>query len=95
MLGAIAGFCTLVGVAILIRRRRTTGPVFMATTRNDKLMYLVLVAGLAFQLDATADTVHGVDLTLARSSRIAVTGPSGAGESRTCASRVPTRPITT
>jgi nitrate reductase gamma subunit len=37
LLGEIAGFCTLVGVGILIYRRRTTGPVFMATTRNDKL----------------------------------------------------------
>ena len=37
MLGAVAGFCTLVGVGLLIYRRRTTGPVFMATTRNDKL----------------------------------------------------------
>ena len=36
---------TLVGIALLIYRRRTTGPVFMATTRNDKLMYVVLVAG--------------------------------------------------
>ena len=29
LLGAIAGFSTLVGVGILIYRRRTTGPVFM------------------------------------------------------------------
>ena len=27
-LGAVAGFCTLVGMAILIYRRRTVGPVF-------------------------------------------------------------------
>ncbi len=44
-LGSIAGLCTLVGMAMLIYRRRTTGPVFMATTTNDKLMYVVLVAG--------------------------------------------------
>ena len=29
--GSIAGFCTLVGMAILIYRRRTVGPVFSAT----------------------------------------------------------------
>jgi nitrate reductase gamma subunit len=33
--GGIAGFCTLAGIAILIYRRRTTGPVFLATTKND------------------------------------------------------------
>jgi nitrate reductase gamma subunit len=53
VLGAVAGFCTLVGVGILIYRRRTTGPVFMATTRNDKLMYVVLVAAIVVGL-ATA-----------------------------------------
>ena len=37
--GAVAGFCTLVGMAILIYRRRTVGPVFSATTRMDKAMY--------------------------------------------------------
>jgi nitrate reductase gamma subunit len=51
LIGGIAGFCTLVGMAILIYRRRTVGPVFSATTRMDKLMYLVLatviVLGLA------------------------------------------------
>jgi nitrate reductase gamma subunit len=50
-IGAVAGFATLVGMAILIYRRRTTGPVFSATTRMDKAMYLVLatviVLGLA------------------------------------------------
>ncbi|MFM9377448.1 respiratory nitrate reductase subunit gamma [Gordonia sp. VNK21] len=44
--GVIAAAATLAGVAILIYRRRATGPVFMATTRNDKLMYLVLVSAL-------------------------------------------------
>ena len=54
VLGAIAGFSTLAGIAILIYRRRATGPVFSATTRNDKFMYVVLgaaiVAGLATTL---------------------------------------------
>ncbi|KDQ00373.1 respiratory nitrate reductase subunit gamma (plasmid) [Rhodococcus qingshengii] len=44
--GLIAGICTLTGLAILIYRRRTTGPVYMATTRNDKVMYIVLTAAL-------------------------------------------------
>ena len=41
-----AGFGTLVGLALLIYRRRTTGPVFMATTNNDKMMYVLLVLAL-------------------------------------------------
>ncbi|HEY8458357.1 MAG TPA: respiratory nitrate reductase subunit gamma [Actinopolymorphaceae bacterium] len=53
LLGGIAGFATLVGVAILIYRRRTTGPVFMATTRNDKGMYVVLVAAIVAGLATT------------------------------------------
>jgi nitrate reductase gamma subunit len=40
--GALAGFATVAGMAILIYRRRTTGPVFSATTRMDKVMYLFL-----------------------------------------------------
>jgi nitrate reductase gamma subunit len=43
----------LVGVGILVYRRRTTGPVFMATTRNDKLMYVVLVAAIVVGLATT------------------------------------------
>ena len=53
VLGGIAGFATLVGIAILIYRRRTTGPVFMATTRNDKGMYVVLVAAIVTGLATT------------------------------------------
>ncbi|KQR08254.1 respiratory nitrate reductase subunit gamma [Cellulomonas sp. Leaf334] len=41
-IGAVAGFCTLVGLTLLIYRRRTVGPVFSATTRMDKVMYLFL-----------------------------------------------------
>jgi nitrate reductase gamma subunit len=40
-------------VVILIYRRRTTGPVFMATTKNDKAMYLVLVAAIVVGLGTT------------------------------------------
>jgi nitrate reductase gamma subunit len=52
-LGGVAGICTLVGVAILIYRRRTSGPVFSATTRNDKAMYVLLVAAIVAGLTAT------------------------------------------
>jgi nitrate reductase gamma subunit len=53
LLGTVAGICTLVGIGILIYRRRTTGPVFIATTRNDKLMYVVLVAAIVAGLTTT------------------------------------------
>lgn len=53
VLGTIAGFCTLVGIAILIARRRLIGPVFSATTRNDKAMYLVLTGVIVLGLWAT------------------------------------------
>ena len=58
-LGTIAGFATLVGVGILIYRRRTTGPVFMATTKNDKAMYVVLVAAIVAGLATTVLSVIG------------------------------------
>jgi nitrate reductase gamma subunit len=40
--GTVAGVCTVVGMTILIYRRRTVGPVFSATTRMDKTMYVFL-----------------------------------------------------
>ena len=40
--GLPAGIACLVGLAILVYRRRTVGPVFRATTVNDKAMYAVL-----------------------------------------------------
>lgn len=52
-LGAIAGLATLSGVLILIYRRRTRGPVYSATTWNDKLMYLVLVLAIVAGLATT------------------------------------------
>ncbi|HEU5161127.1 MAG TPA: respiratory nitrate reductase subunit gamma [Streptosporangiaceae bacterium] len=60
-LGTLAGFCTLGGLAILIYRRRTVGPVFSATTRNDKLMYAVLTLVIVLGLAATvvANVVGG------------------------------------
>ena len=53
LLGSIAGIATLVGIGILVYRRRTTGPVFRATTANDKLMYVVLVAAIVAGLTTT------------------------------------------
>ena len=40
--GLIAGAMAVVGLAILVYRRRTVGPVFSATTRMDKVMYVFL-----------------------------------------------------
>ncbi len=58
-LGVVAGFCTLVGLVILIYRRRTTGPVFSATTRMDKAMYLMLSLVIGLGLWNTASGVAG------------------------------------
>src|SRR5262249_21543147 len=52
-LGTVAGFCTLAGAAILIPRRRTVGPVFSATTHNDKIMYVLLVGTILLGLGTT------------------------------------------
>ncbi|WP_327694976.1 respiratory nitrate reductase subunit gamma [Streptomyces sp. NBC_00459] len=52
-LGTVAGVSTLAGLGILVYRRRTVGSVFSATTRNDKLMYVMLTLTLALGLSAT------------------------------------------
>lgn len=52
-LGTVSGVCTLAGAAILIYRRRTVGPVFSATTRNDKITYVLLVGTLVLGLGTT------------------------------------------
>ena len=52
-LGTVAGFCTLAGAASLIYRRRTVGPVFSATTRNDKAMYVLLIGTIVLGLGTT------------------------------------------
>ncbi|KAA1424655.1 respiratory nitrate reductase subunit gamma [Mumia zhuanghuii] len=62
-LGAVAGIATLAGVALLIYRRRKTGPVFMATTKNDKLMYVVLVAAIVAGLATTVVSVFDPNVT--------------------------------
>jgi nitrate reductase gamma subunit len=53
-LGLVAGVCTVLGMALLIYRRRTVGPVFSATTRMDKAMYLVLATVILLGLWNTA-----------------------------------------
>ncbi len=73
-LGTISGVMTLSGIAILIYRRRTTGPVFSATTRNDKAMYVLLVATLVAGLATTVlgnltGEPHDYRLTVAPYSR--------------------------
>lgn len=52
-LGFVAGACTIVGIALLVYRRRTYGPVFSATTKNDKLMYVFLFAAICLGLLTT------------------------------------------
>jgi nitrate reductase gamma subunit len=58
--GGIAGFATLAGMAILIYRRRTVGPVFTATTKMDKTMYLFLGAVILLGLwNTVASNIFG------------------------------------
>jgi len=69
--GIPAGLAALAGLAILVYRRRTVGPVFRATTVNDKVMYAVLgvvivlgmwntVAGSVFNLGGEYNYRDGV-----------------------------------
>ncbi|GAA5019021.1 respiratory nitrate reductase subunit gamma [Kitasatospora paranensis] len=44
--GTAAGLLAVAGLATLVYRRRTNMPVFRATTRNDKLMYVFLVGSI-------------------------------------------------
>lgn len=52
-LGLVAGAATLGGIALLVYRRRTVGPVFAATTKNDKTMYVFLVGAICLGLLTT------------------------------------------
>lgn len=52
-LGSFAALLTLAGLTILIYRRRRVGPVFLATTRMDKVMYVFLAGALGFGTIAT------------------------------------------
>ena len=49
-LGTVAGLARVLGLAILIYRRRTVGPVYSATTRNDKANYVGFGSQLHAQL---------------------------------------------
>jgi nitrate reductase gamma subunit len=57
LFGGLAGLFTLLGILILIIRRRKTGPVFMATTTNDKVMYVLLVGAITLGLWTTLVSV--------------------------------------
>ncbi|WP_083521383.1 respiratory nitrate reductase subunit gamma [Arthrobacter luteolus] len=65
-IGIVAGIGTLVGIVLLIYRRRTTGPVFMATTKNDKFMYVVLLGALLAGLATTMISVFDHNVTAYR-----------------------------
>lgn len=52
-MGGLAGVATILGITLLIYRRRTTATVFAATTKNDKTMYIFLVATLLAGCGAT------------------------------------------
>lgn len=54
--GLVAGTATVVGLVILVLRRRLVGPVFAATTRMDKVMYAVLGAVIGLGLFNTLVT---------------------------------------
>ncbi|GAB3560553.1 respiratory nitrate reductase subunit gamma [Spelaeicoccus albus] len=58
--GAVAGFCTIVGLIGLLYRRRFTKAVLGATTVMDKIMYVLL--GLVILL-GLINTVSGVATT--------------------------------
>ncbi|MDP3891681.1 respiratory nitrate reductase subunit gamma [Nocardioides sp.] len=59
--GLIAGVMTLVGMAILIYRRRTVGPVFSATTVMDKVMYAFLGAAIVLGMwNTIAGSIYSV-----------------------------------
>lgn len=51
--GSAAGLALVIGLALLIWRRRRTTRVFKATTVNDKAMYLVLALVIALGMVAT------------------------------------------
>ncbi|MFJ8431060.1 respiratory nitrate reductase subunit gamma [Kitasatospora sp. NPDC094019] len=50
--GCAAGLLAVTGILVLLYRRRTNPAVLRATTRNDKLMYAVLLAAIVLGLVA-------------------------------------------
>ena len=59
--GLLAGVATVVGLAILVYRRRTVGPVFSATTVMDKVMYAFLIVAILLGM---WNTIAGSILTI-------------------------------
>ncbi|MQY11368.1 Nitrate reductase-like protein NarX [Streptomyces sp. RB5] len=57
--GTAAGLLTVGGIGLLIYRRRTNRPVFRATTVNDKLMYVVLLAAIVMGMVAKLSHAGG------------------------------------
>lgn len=53
LLGLPAGLATVTGLGLLIYRRRSQRSVFLATTVNDKLMYVILVSALVAGMACT------------------------------------------
>ncbi|GGN87581.1 nitrate reductase subunit gamma [Streptomyces albiflavescens] len=57
--GTAAGALTVLGILLLIYRRRTNSPVFRATTVNDKLMYVVLLGAIVLGMIAKLTHASG------------------------------------
>ncbi|WP_425824840.1 respiratory nitrate reductase subunit gamma [Streptomyces fractus] len=57
--GTIAGIAAVLGIALLIYRRRTNRAVFRATTINDKFIYVVLFGALVCGVAATLSQASG------------------------------------
>ncbi|MGM0386588.1 MAG: respiratory nitrate reductase subunit gamma [Actinomycetota bacterium] len=53
VLGTFAAVLTIAGISALIYRRRRNRSVFLATTRNDKVMYVLLAVPIALGTFAT------------------------------------------
>jgi nitrate reductase gamma subunit len=50
--GTAAGVLTVTGILLLVYRRRTSAPALRATTANDKLVYVVLLAAIVLGMVA-------------------------------------------
>ncbi|GAA3142018.1 respiratory nitrate reductase subunit gamma [Streptomyces rectiviolaceus] len=57
--GTAAGILLVIGILLLLYRRRTNAPVFRATTANDKLMYLVLFGAIVLGMVAKLTHASG------------------------------------
>ncbi|MEV0119609.1 respiratory nitrate reductase subunit gamma [Streptomyces sp. NPDC050844] len=57
--GTAAGIMLVLGILLLLYRRRTNAPVFRATTSNDKLMYLVLLGAIVLGMVAKLTHASG------------------------------------